>query len=76
VTPSDIGLGTSGGGVRVSIAPDLSFNVDARTSGGHVRSALPLQVSGPPGGSRVEGELNGGGPKPTLRTSGGNIQLE
>ncbi len=72
----DCYLGTSGGGVRVSIAPDLRFNVDARTSGGRVRSALPLQVSGTLGGSRVEGELNGGGPKLTLRTSGGNIQLE
>ena len=72
----DCYLGTSGGGVRVSLAPDLRFNVDARTRGGRVRSALPLLVSGNLGGSRVEGELNGGGPKLTLRTSGGNIHLE
>ncbi len=72
----DCYLGTSGGNVTVKLAADLRFNVDAKTSGGQVKTDLPISVRGTIGKTEVQGELNGGGPKLVLRTSGGNIRIK
>jgi DUF4097 and DUF4098 domain-containing protein YvlB len=69
-------LGTSGGSVTVKVASNLRFDVDAKTSGGQVRTELPISVRGTIGKTEVQGELNGGGPKLVLRTSGGDIRIK
>lgn len=70
---SDCRLSTSGGRVEVRLAADLAADVDAYTSGGRLELDLPLTVRGTISRTRVEGTLNGGGPRLTLRSSGGNI---
>jgi len=72
----DCYLGTSGGNVTVELASDLRFDVDAKTSGGQVRTDLPMSVRGTISKTKVQGEINGGGPKLVLRTSGGNIRIK
>ncbi len=72
----DCYLGTSGGNVTVTLAADLRFDIDAKTSGGQVRTDLPLSVQGTVSKTKVQGKLNGGGPRLVLRTSGGNIRIK
>lgn len=72
---ADCLLDTSGGSITVTLARNLRFNVDAKTSGGQVQTDLPLTARGTLGKDRIEGELNGGGPKLVLRTSGGDIDI-
>jgi hypothetical protein len=72
----DCYLGTSGGSVTVELASNLRFDVDAKTSGGQVKTELPMSVRGTIGKTKVQGELNGGGPKLVLRTSGGDIRIK
>lgn len=71
----DCTLSTSGGSVHVKLAGSLGFEVDAKTTGGRVRTDLPLTVSGSIGNGEVLGKLNGGGPQLKLRTSAGNITI-
>lgn len=70
---SDCRLSTSGGRVEVRLAAGIGADVDAYTSGGALELDLPLTVRGTLGKSRVQGEVNGGGPLLTLRSSGGDI---
>lgn len=74
----DTTLSTSGGNVVVKLAQDVGFTLDARTSGGNVRaSGITLKIAdGGMGKSRLAGDVNGGGPRLILRTSGGNITVE
>jgi len=69
-------LETSGGSVTVYLGPSLKVSIDAKTSGGGVSTDLPLTVQGKLGSSSLQGDLNGGGPLLTLRTSGGGIHLK
>ncbi len=71
----DCRLSTSGGGVEVRLAPGLGFDLDAETSGGRVRANYP-GAPGEGGRNRLAGQVNGGGPRLVLRTSGGSISLE
>jgi DUF4097 and DUF4098 domain-containing protein YvlB len=72
---ADCSLSTSGGRVEVRLAADLAADIDAHASGGRLQLDLPLTVRGAISRSRVEGTLNGGGPRLTLRSSGGDILL-
>jgi putative adhesin len=72
---ADSRLATSGGNITVSLAPNVSVDVDAHTSGGDVESDLPITLLGRQSESRLEGKINGGGPKLVLRSSGGGIRL-
>lgn len=71
----DCRLVTSGGSIEVSVDPDVGLSLEAKTSGGRIRTDLPITVIGEVSKSRLEGELNGGGPQLFLRTSGGGIRL-
>ncbi len=71
----DSRLSTSGGGISVAVAPNLSLDVDAHTSGGSVDSEVPITVLGHLRESSLEGKINGGGPRLVLRSSGGGIRL-
>jgi hypothetical protein len=72
---SDSRLSTSGGRVAVELDPRVAVDVDAKASGGGVRADIPVTVQGRLGKNEVRGQINGGGPKLTLRTSGGGITI-
>ena len=72
---ADSKLTTSGGSVTVYLNPSIALNLDARASGGRVRSDLPITVQGDISKNRLEGDLNGGGPLLYLRSSGGSVNL-
>jgi DUF4097 and DUF4098 domain-containing protein YvlB len=70
-------LSTSGGKVSVRVLKNAAFQLDAHTSGGEVdASGLTLTIDrGGVGKARLAGSVNGGGPKLTLRSSGGDIVI-
>ena len=71
-------LRTSGGGITVTLIPDIAINVDAETSGGRVSTdfAVASIIQGKVPRNRLKGSINGGGPLLKLHTSGGNIDLQ
>lgn len=71
----DCRLSTSGGSVTVHLDPSIAVDVDARSSGGGVRATVPVTVEGEMARTRLQGQINGGGPMLTLRTSGGGISI-
>lgn len=71
----DCYLSTSGGNVTVELAEGLGFDVDAKASGGRVSSDMSVAIRGSIGKNTLRGQLNRGGPKLTLRTSGGGIKI-
>lgn len=72
---SPVNLRTSGGSIILEIPPNLEADLDASTSGGRVVTDVPITIKGTIEKSSLHGELNGGGPLITLRTSGGNIEI-
>jgi hypothetical protein len=72
--PSGV-LETSGGNIDVEFPEDEGMNLDARTSGGSVQIDEQLTVRGRIEPTRVEAELNEGGDRLRLRTSGGDIRI-
>jgi hypothetical protein len=72
----DSRLATSGGGITVSLAKEMRLDLDARASGGGVSSDVPITVQGTQDDDSLQGRINGGGPKLTLRTSGGGIRVK
>ncbi len=73
----DCTLSTSGGGVKATVAQNVAFHLDARTSGGDVNAAgITITITqGGIGKSSLSGDVNGGGPLLKLRTSGGDIEV-
>ena len=71
-----VSLITSGGSINLAVRPDFKAVLDAKTSGGRVICDLPVEVSGKFSKKAIEGAVNGGGPKITMKTSGGNIVLK
>lgn len=72
----DSRLATSGGGVVVSLASGVKLDLDAEASGGGVTSDVPITVRGTQDDDSLRGQINGGGPKLTLRSSGGGIRVK
>lgn len=68
-------LRTSGGNVDVVLPAGAGIDLEARTSGGRITIEPPLRLDGSQSRDRVEGRLQGGGPRLELRTSGGNIRI-
>jgi hypothetical protein len=66
-------LRTSGGSIQLTVPDDFKADLHASTSGGSVHCDLPL--AGTVKKSTIKGTINGGGPKVTLSTSGGSIQV-
>lgn len=67
-------LSTSGGSVTAYVPADMKANVKASTSGGRVTS--DFEIDGETTKRRINGTINGGGPKLVLRTSGGSVKLK
>ena len=59
----------------MSLAGNVSVDVDAHTSGGDVESDLPITILGKQSEGDLAGKINGGGPRLVLRSSGGSIRL-
>lgn len=68
-------LRTSGGSITLEIPANLKADIDASTSGGRVMTDIPLTIQGTLSKGRIQGTMNGGGERISLRTSGGNIEI-
>jgi hypothetical protein len=67
---------TVNGGVAVAIPRDARADVSARVvNGGLSMNDLPIQVVGEQNRRRLEGKLNGGGPRIELGAVNGGVQL-
>lgn len=66
---------TSGGSIRLAIDPSFKADIDAETSGGRVSCDLPVTIHGTAKKTSLNGTLNGGGPRVSLKTSGGSIYI-
>jgi DUF4097 and DUF4098 domain-containing protein YvlB len=70
-----IDLETSGGDITVRVPGSFSANADLSTSGGEIECSLPVTQTGKLTGSKLRGELNGGGKTLHCYTSGGDIKV-
>lgn len=70
----DAELNTSGGSITVYLVSDVQIDINASTSGGRVRTEF--DVDGRVKKQSIHGEINGGGPKLKLHTSGGSISIK
>ena len=66
-------LESSGGGIIVSLDPDVGLSIDAH--GNSVSSDLPLTVQGEFSRGSLRGTLGHGGESLRLRTSGGSVKI-
>ena len=72
----DSRLSTSGGGINVHLASNIRVTLDASTSGGGVSTDFPVSHDHEhPDRSELHTDLNGGGPRLSLHTSGGGISI-
>jgi len=67
-------LQTSGGGISVSLDPDVNLEIDAE--GNSVRTSLPIRVLGEVSRRRLQGTLGKGGERLHMRTSGGGVRIQ
>ena len=70
----DAKLTTSGGSITAYLTSDIQLDINASTSGGRVKS--DFDIDGRVKKMSVKGSINGGGPKLTLKTSGGSIKIK
>ena len=70
-------LETAGGGINVSLVPDIAATVEARVLGGSVTTEFPVvaEMEGAVKPDQLHGTINGGGSLLRLRSIGGNIIL-
>lgn len=66
---------SSGGGITVSVDPNVDLAVDASTSGGSVRTDIPVKITGKVNGSSIRGTLGKGGETLYVHTSGGSVNI-
>jgi len=70
----DSQLRTSGGSVKAYLTSGIAVDLTASTSGGSV--STDFNVNGSVRRTSIDGEINGGGPKLKLHTSGGSVKIE
>ena len=70
----DASLSTSGGSITAWLPEDIAIDLSASTSGGSVKS--DFDVDGRVKKRSIRGEINGGGPELSLRTSGGSVKIK
>ena len=70
-------LETAGGGINVSLIPDIAATVEAKVLGGSVTTEFPVvtEMEGAVKPDQLHGTINGGGSLLRLRSIGGNIIL-
>jgi len=67
-------LESSGGGVSVSIDPQVGLAIDA--SGNSVHADVPITIQGEISNHPLRGNLGGGGQMLRVRTSGGSVSIK
>jgi len=70
-----IELSTSGGDIEVKVPKEFTASMELSTSGGDVSCSLNMSNVKKSSGSRLVGDLNGGGQKLSAHTSGGDITV-
>ncbi|HSW54364.1 MAG TPA: DUF4097 family beta strand repeat-containing protein [Ignavibacteriaceae bacterium] len=70
-----IDLSTSGGDIEVKVVKEIKASMELSTSGGDVSCSLNMSNVKKSSGSRLIGDLNGGGQKLFAHTSGGDITV-
>ena len=68
-------LEASSGGITVELPPEASFELDARTSSGHIDSERPVTVPGRTSRKTRRGAVGSGGPRLEIETSSGSIVI-
>ena len=68
---------TTGGNITVKMTDNVAVNLLAMTDGGTITTAVPVSATtkGRIQEGKLEGTINGGGPKLMLKTGGGNIEI-
>lgn len=69
-------LRTASGSVRVRLPEQAAFDLEARTSSGHIESSHPITVQGTISPRELHGKVHGGGVLVELSTSSGSIHIE
>jgi hypothetical protein len=72
-TNRGLSLVTAGGSIALQLPANVHGSIDAHTSGGSTRSAIPLSTTEIASRTELRGAINGGGEPIFLRTSGGSI---
>jgi DUF4097 and DUF4098 domain-containing protein YvlB len=76
VAEGGVKLECTNGGIRLRLPSDARASISARiTNGGIDTEGLDLQTSGETSRRRLDGELNGGGPRVTLEGTNGGIRI-
>jgi DUF4097 and DUF4098 domain-containing protein YvlB len=70
-----VSLRTSFAPIRVTVPPDLGYNVSANTSFGRIHSEHELAVSGQVAGDALTGKIGAGGCELRLMNQNGNIEI-
>ncbi|MBK1876904.1 DUF4097 family beta strand repeat-containing protein [Pelagicoccus mobilis] len=68
-------LSTSGGSVTIHLPKDQAFELYAKANGGGVSLDHSGQFQGSFNNKKIEGNINGGGPKVTMTTHGGRVRV-
>jgi hypothetical protein len=71
-------LHTSSGSITITVPPDASFDLDARTNSGAIDSVHPvtMTVTGKIDKRHIEGKVRGGGPLVEASCSSGSIRIQ
>jgi len=73
---ADWHIGTASGSIGLKLPPQASFNLDARTISGSLKTDRALTVEGVTSGSRLQGKVGAGGALLEAHTASGNIQID
>lgn len=76
VAEGGVRLETTNGGIDLRIPKDTAATISARLTNGRIdASSLGIQVEGEISRRRLDGKLNGGGPRINLETTNGGITI-
>lgn len=76
VAESGARLGCTNGGITLRLPPDAKATISARiTNGGINTSGVNIETTGESSRRRLEGRLNGGGPKIDIEGTNGGIRI-
>ena len=69
-------LEAGSGGIRMSVADNTPFELDARAGSGGVQSGQPIDTIGAVSKGRLRGRVRGGGARVDLSAGSGGIRIE
>ncbi len=73
---ADWHIGTASGSIRLKFPPQASFNLDAKTISGSLKTDRALTVDGFASGNHLQGKVGTGGALLEAHTASGNIQID